>query len=115
MRWLDGRPVINASVHCKSTTLVPNQIVRDFVSRYVGFNGRAIWEVLADEDFRVEADGLTWKSSGGPILPLTARPSFAIPAGTGTVHLSFVIDIINDISAREAPENMAAFNDQDDE
>jgi hypothetical protein len=113
VEWPDGRPVINASVICSSPHLGQPGSRRDYVSRYVDLNGEATCEVLADEDVEVDADRLSWKASGRPIQPIATRPKLPVPAGKYTVRLKFVIDLVNDISASEAPENMSAFNDNE--
>ena len=105
--WQDGKPVINADVSCDG--LFP-----DFVTRYVDRQGKATCVVLANENFTVEADRLNWKASSRPIEPIATRPKFPVPAGTDTVHLTFVVDAANDISEKEAPENMGAFNDREE-
>lgn len=113
VEWPDGRPVINASVVCLSTRSVPAGSRRDLVSRYVNPSGQATCEVLADEPFEVYADRLSWSGSSRPIQPIKMRPKLTVPEGKDTAHLRFVIDLVNDISAREAPMNMSAYNDKE--
>ena len=113
VEWPDGRPVINASVICSSSGAGSPVLRRDFVSRYVDPNGEATFEVLSDGDFVVNADRLSWGASSRPIQPIATRPKLAVPSGTDTVRLRFVIDLVNDISARETPINMSAFNDKE--
>jgi Carboxypeptidase regulatory-like domain len=112
-KWPDGRPVINASVDCSSSSADLQGAVRDFVLRYFDLNGEATCEVLADNDYKVDVDRLSWKASDRPIQPVTARPRPIVSAGTNSVRLSFIIDPVNDISAKEAPMSMADFNDTD--
>lgn len=67
-----------------------------------------------DAELAVEADRLSWKGSSLPIEPIATRPKFSVAAGTDPVHLTFVVDAVNDISAKETPENMAAYNDREE-
>jgi hypothetical protein len=113
VEWSDGRPVINASVNCLSSSGGASALRRDFVSRYVDLNGEATCQVLADRDFVVDADRLSWAASSRPIQPIAARPKLSVQAGSDTVRLRFVIDLVNDISAREAPTNMSLFNEKE--
>jgi hypothetical protein len=109
VKWPDGRPVINASVDCSSSS--PD--LRDAVIRYVDLNGETTCEVLADEDYEVDVGRLSWKASSRPIQPIAARPKPIVPAGTNAVRLLFTVDSVNDISAKETPTNMSEFNDRD--
>ena len=110
--WPDGIPVTNASVTCESPRSDDSRFVADWVSRYTDQKGRAVCEVLADRDFQVEADSLSWARSGRPIQPIKPRPKVLVNAGSDPVQVSIVVDKINDISDREAPEDMSRFNDE---
>ncbi len=110
--WPDGRPVTNASVKCESSPSDDSRFVADWVSRYTDQKGRAVCEVLADRDFQVEADSLSWAHSGPPIQPIKSRPKVFVNAGSDPVRVSIVVDKINDISDQEAPEDMSRFNDE---
>ncbi len=113
MEWPDGRPVINASVMCRSSRLGQPGSRADFVWRYVDQTGKAACEVLAGEDFEADVDRLSWAASSRPIEPIATRPKLPVPAGTDTVQLRFVIDLVNDISALESPVNMASLNEKE--
>lgn len=113
VEWPDGRPVINASVTCVSSSPRSAGSAVDFVSRYVDMRGEATCEVLAEEGFTVEADRLSWTGSSRPVQPVATRPKLTVAPGSDPVHLKFVIDAVNDISATEAPMNMSSFNDKD--
>lgn len=112
VNWPDGRPVINASVTCMGSSPRTAGSNTDFVMRYVDMQGEATCEVLAEDSFTVEANNLIWKRSGRPIQPVATRPKLSVAPGNDPVHLKFVVDSVNDISAEEAPVNMSNFNDK---
>jgi hypothetical protein len=110
--WPDGKPVTNASVMCRSPRSDDSRSLADWVLRYTDQKGRAVCEVLADREFQVEADRLSWTASSRPIQPIKSRPKVSVGAGNDPVRVSIVVDKINDISDKEAPQDMSRFNDE---
>ncbi len=110
--WPDGRPVSNGSVTCMSPRSNDQRRI-DRVSRYVDSDGGAFCQVLADRDFNVEADRLSWTNSSRPVQPVATRPKIFVPAGTSTVSVQIIVDSVNDISDKETPVNMSHFNDRE--
>jgi Carboxypeptidase regulatory-like domain len=108
--WPDGKPVTNADITCKSSRSDDSRFVADSVFRYTDQKGRAVCEVLADRDFQIEADRLSWTASSRPIQPIKSRPKMLVKAGSDPVRINIVVDKINDISDQEAPEDMSRFN-----
>lgn len=106
VKWADGRPVTNASLRCRS-----NQSA-DSISRYTNAQGEAIFKVLADRDYEVQADRLNWSACSRPVRPLAERPKVRVTAAEWPIQVDLVIDPSNDISAREQPSDMSRFNDQ---
>jgi hypothetical protein len=112
VEWPDQRPVINASVACKTQRRSDNEQI-DAVHRYVDANGTATCTVLADREYIVEADRLSWEHSSRPIQPIANRAKENVTAGAFPIRLKLVIDPSNDISATEKPTNMAKYNDRE--
>jgi hypothetical protein len=71
--------------------------------------------VLADRNYEVQADRLSWSSSSRPVQPIKERQKIPVTAGEGLARVDLVVDQINDISAREQPSDMSSFNDQPDD
>ena len=112
VRWPDGRPVINASVQCLRRGSPSERFRLEGPSRYVDMAGRATCLVLADYEYTVEVDRLSWQASGRPVQPVAARPKEVVRAGIDTVRLRFVVAAENDISSKEAPVNMEIYNEK---
>ena len=62
-KWPDGRPVINAGVGCSSSPSDLKDSANDFVLRYVDVKGEATCDVLADREYKVDVDRLSWEGS----------------------------------------------------
>ena len=110
--WPDGRPVTNASVMCESSLSDDRRSLKDWVSRYTDSQGEAVCEVLADRDFHVEANRLSWSASSRPVQPIATRPRLFVAAGTAPVSVQIAVDRVNDISDNERPSDMSSFNDR---
>lgn len=112
VRWPDGRPVINASVQCLRPGSPPESFRREGPRRYVDVAGRATCMVLADFEYTMEVDRLSWQASNRPVQPVATRQKEVVPAGIETVRLRFVMAPENDISSKEAPMNMEEYNEK---
>jgi hypothetical protein len=113
--WPDGKPVTNASIMCQSQRSDDSRFKHDRIRRYTNSKGEAVCEVLADRDFEVEADRLSWTSSSRPVQPIDHRQRVVVRAGTTSASVRIVVDKMNDISDKESPEDMSQFNDEKDE
>jgi len=112
--WPDHRPVTNASVTCESDKS-SDRFNRDSISKYTDQEGKAVCEVLADRDYRVYANRLSWSGSSRPVQPIATRPKAFVAAGDSAAYAQIVVDNVNDISGRETPLNMSRFNNQQDQ
>ncbi len=112
VRWPDGRPVINASVQCLRRGSPSELFRREGPRRYVDMAGRATCMVLADYEYTVEVDRLSWRGSDRPVQPVAARPKEVVRAGIATVRLRIVVAAENDIGSKEAPMNMETYNEK---
>ena len=110
--WPDGRPVTNASVMCGSSRSDDRRFRTDWISRYTDSQGKAVCEVLADRDYQIETDRLSWSASSRPVLPIATRPRIFVAAGNAQVSVQITVDRINDISDKERPSDMSSFNER---
>lgn len=104
-----------AGILCQSQRSDDSRFIGDWISRYTNSKGEAACEVLADRDFEVEADSLSWTNSSRPVQPIDHRQRVMVRAGTPSASVRIVVDKINDISDKESPEDMSQFNDEKDE
>jgi hypothetical protein len=74
--------------------------------------GRATRMVLADYEYTVEVDRLSWEASGRPVQPVATRQKEVVRTGIDTVRLRFVVAPENDISSKEGPINMEKYNEK---
>jgi hypothetical protein len=111
--WPDGKPVTNASVNCKSPRSDDRRLETDLISRYTDSKGDAIFEVLTDRDFNIEVNRLMWSASSRPVQPIATRPKLFVHSGSEPVALRIEVDRGNDISDKEAPSDMSAYNDKE--
>lgn len=110
VKWPDGRPVTNSSVMCLSSPLGDQRA--DLVHRYTNAQGVSLCKVLADRNYEVQADRLSWSSSSRPVRPVRERQKVPVTAGEFQARVDLTIDEVNDISAKEDPSDMSSFNDQ---
>lgn len=110
--WPDGKPVTNASVACRSPRSDDRRYLSDWISRYTDSKGEAICEVLTDREFHVEVDRLQWSASSRPVQPIATRPKIFVGSGSEPVFLRIEVDRVNDISDKESPSEMSAFNEK---
>jgi len=108
--WPDARPVTNADVSCKSRRSDDRRYNADWVNRYTDTKGEATCEVLADRDFEVSVDRLSWSRSSRPVKPISTRPTSFVRAGRETTHVTILVDRVNDIGDTEQPSDMSQFN-----